>query len=298
MCILKKVLVLGGTRFFGKKLVKLLLENGHDVTIATRGKTVDSFGDKVNRLLIDRENNQSLKAAAGETQWDLVYDNICYSPKEAVEACEIFSGKVKRYILTSTLSVYEFGAEKRQEEDFNPYSYPIKIGSKSDFSYGEGKRLAEAVFFQKANFPVSAVRFPIVLGLDDYTKRLHFHIEQVKNGKPLGIPNVNARLSFINSDEAASFLYWLGFQQMEGPINACSKGELSLRAILSLIEEVVGKEAIVEQQTADEHRSPFGILDDWYMDTKKAEEAGYVFHELKDWFPALVREISNKKETL
>jgi len=297
MNTLKKVLVLGGTRFFGKKLVKLLLENGHDVTIATRGKTGDSFGDKVNRLRIDREDYQSLKSAVGETNWDLVYDNICYSPKEAEEACEIFSGKVKRYILTSTLSVYEFGDEKRQEEDFNPYSYPIKIGSRSDISYGEGKRLAEAVFFQKANFPVSAVRFPIVLGLDDYTKRLHFHIQQVKDGKPLGMPNVDARLSFINSDEAASFLCWLGNQQVEGPINACSKGELSLRAILSLIEDVVGEEAIVEQHTVEECMSPFGIPEDWYMDTKKAEEAGFIFLELKDWFPALVREISNEKES-
>ena len=274
--------------------MNLLLENDHDVTIATRGKTVDSFGDKVNRLLIDRENSQSLKAAIGETHWDLVYDNICYSSKEAAEACEIFSSKVKRYILTSTLSVYEDGEGKWHEEDFNPYSYPIKMGARLDFPYGEGKRLAEAVFFQKADFPVSAVRFPIVLGIDDYTRRLHFHIEQVKHGKLLGIPNVNALISFINSDEAASFLYWLGHQQMVGPINACSKGEISLRAMLSLIEETVGKEAIVERQTAEEYSSPFGILDDWLMDTKKAEEAGFVFHELKDWFPALIREISNE----
>ena len=44
MMKVKKVLVLGGTRFFGKHLVEALLQAGHDVTIATRGITEDSFG--------------------------------------------------------------------------------------------------------------------------------------------------------------------------------------------------------------------------------------------------------------
>lgn len=291
---MKKVLVLGGTRFFGKKLVQLLLENGSDVTIATRGNTEDSFGEKVNRLIVDRGDFQSLKSAVGEVKWDIVYDNICYSPKEAAEACAIFSGKAKHYIFTSTLSVYEFGNGGKREEDFNPYSYPIKVGTSKDFSYGEGKRLAEAVFFQKADFPVSAVRFPIVLGLDDYTRRLHFHIQQVMDEKPIGIPNEQAKMGYITSDEAASFLYWLSNQQIAGPINACSKGELSLCEILSIIEEYVGKKALVELPTVDENRSPFGVPDHWYMDAKKAEEAGFVFQELRKWFPALVREISSQ----
>ena len=34
---MKKILVLGGTRFFGRKLVERLLKEGHDVTIMTRG---------------------------------------------------------------------------------------------------------------------------------------------------------------------------------------------------------------------------------------------------------------------
>lgn len=294
MSLLKKVLVLGGTRFFGKKLVNLLLQEGCDVTIATRGKTADHFGDQVKRLIVDREDAHSLKTAVGTEQWDVVYDNICYSPKAALEVCEIFSGKVKHYIVTSTLSVYEFGDEARKEENFDPYSYSIKIGGREDFSYGEGKRLAEAVFFQKAGFPVSAVRFPIVLGLDDYTKRLHFHIEHVKNGELIGVPNEHAILSFIHSDEAAAFLSWLGNKQLEGPINACSKGEMSLRQMISLIEDAVGKKATVEKNTDDKHMSPFGVPESWYMDTSKAEQAGFSFQALEGWFPRLVDELSDQ----
>ena len=41
------ILVIGGTRFFSIHMVNELLTAGHDVTIATRGKASDSFGDKV-----------------------------------------------------------------------------------------------------------------------------------------------------------------------------------------------------------------------------------------------------------
>lgn len=45
-----KILVIGGTRYFGIHMVNKLLEQGHEVTIATRGKTPDSYGDKVERI--------------------------------------------------------------------------------------------------------------------------------------------------------------------------------------------------------------------------------------------------------
>ncbi|MFE7913827.1 NAD-dependent epimerase/dehydratase family protein, partial [Bacillus mobilis] len=53
MMKLKSVLVLGGTRFFGKNLVEALLQDEHDVTIATRGITEDPFGSAVKRLIVD-----------------------------------------------------------------------------------------------------------------------------------------------------------------------------------------------------------------------------------------------------
>lgn len=49
---MKNVLVLGGTRFFGRKLVELLLEDGHHVAIITRGQSGNPFGDQVEHLVI------------------------------------------------------------------------------------------------------------------------------------------------------------------------------------------------------------------------------------------------------
>lgn len=195
---MKKVLILGGTRFFGKRLVDhLIWEGKSEITIATRGQTEVDFGAEVKRIRMDRENPQSVAEVAQSDEWDIVYDNICYSPNEAKAACEAFAGRTKRYVLTSTLSVYGEPREGFVETDFDPYTYPLQYGNKEDFAYGEGKRLAEAVFFQTASFPVAAMRIPIVLGMDDYTRRLHFHIKHVQQGKPIGMPNPAPRLGLL-----------------------------------------------------------------------------------------------------
>lgn len=286
-----KILVFGGTRFFGKKLVERLVSAGHDVTIGTRGKTKDDFGDSVKHVVLNRESRDALFQLAKE-EWDIIYDNICFSPREALYAVDAFKGKVKRYIYTSSLSVYSQKGRGLVEDDFNPKQYEIVIGDKEDFDYGEGKRLAEAVFFQKASFPVVAVRFPIVLGLDDYTKRLHFHLEHMKNHEEIGISNGQAEISFINSDEAARFLEWVGVDSdVTGPINATSNGTYSLNAFIKMIESKTGEVALVEEVTDDVDDSPFSIEKTYYLDNTKATKAGFEFDDLREWLPALVKDI-------
>ncbi|NOU80999.1 NAD-dependent epimerase/dehydratase family protein [Paenibacillus sp. LMG 31459] len=291
---MKKILVLGGTRFFGKRLVELLLQDGDSrVTILTRGVTEDDFGDRVTRLAMDRTDEAALERAVRNIDWDIVYDNICFSPDEAAAAVRIFAGRTKRYILTSSLSVYNPQPDILTEADFDPAHYLLKLGGKAAFSYQEGKRLAETVLLQTADFPVAAVRFPIVLGTDDYTRRLHFHIEHVQAGQPIGIPNPQAEISFIRSDEAADFLHWLGSSTLTGPVNACSDGTLTIGGVISIVEAATGKPAVVRRETADSDSSPFGIEESWVMDTAKARSAGFSFLSLSDWFPELVTSLNH-----
>lgn len=289
---MKKILVLGGTRFFGKKLVERLTKAGHEVTIVTRGKSEVPFDSHVSHIKVDRLDEAAFRGAL-EGQWDLVYDNICYSPNEAKVLCEILEGKTQKLIFTSTLSTYEIDGRVKKEEDFDPFHYEIKMGDQTEFSYGEGKRQAEAVFFKYASFPVVAVRFPIVMGEDDYTRRLHFHTEKVKKEEAMSFINMDAKMSFILAAEAAEFLEWAGFSDIEGPFNATAKGSISLRDLLSLVENATGKQAIItleEDNTVE--KSPYAIPNDWYMTPEKAEKAGFEFSELSSWLPELVAKIA------
>ena len=183
---MKSALILGGTQFVGKRLVQLLLDEKVEVTIATRGMTADSFGDKVARLIINREDAESLNRAFKDQKWDVVFDQTCYSSQEALDTLKALNGKVQKYIFTSSQAVYDFGTNHR-EESFNPLEFTPVLKSRREYigyvGYQEAKRAAEAILFQNATIPVVAVRFPIILGQDDYTNRLKFHVEHVKDGK-------------------------------------------------------------------------------------------------------------------
>ncbi|QCR33049.1 NAD-dependent epimerase/dehydratase family protein [Lysinibacillus sp. SGAir0095] len=291
---MKKILVFGGTRFFGKKLVETLVAEGHEVTIATRGKTAHSFGDKVDHVIVDRTNKRDLATTFKNSQWDIIYDNICFSPNDALAACEIFNGNTKKYVFTSTMSTYLDLGANLSEGDFDPYNYEIRNGSVTDFSYGEGKRQAEAVFFQKAEFPVVAVRFPIVLGEDDYTRRLHFHIERVSEEKVISFLNMEARMSYILSDDAGRFLQFAGFSGVEGPFNATSTGTYSLKELMEMIEWNVGKKAKIALVGDEESRSPFAVPKDWYMSQAKSIQAGFTCQSIEAWLPDLVETLSQQ----
>ncbi|MFD2445669.1 NAD-dependent epimerase/dehydratase family protein [Bacillus sp. CGMCC 1.16607] len=288
---MKQVLVLGGTKFFGKKLVQLLLEKGAEVTIATRGKESDEFGHKVKRLMIDRENKASLEQSFQDQSWDVVYDQSCYSPQEALDTVQALNGKVKRYIFTSTMAVYDFGLN-RIEEDFNPYEFNFEYKSRSQYpgfyGYQEAKRAAEAVLFAQKDLDVVAVRFPIVISKDDYTERLKFHVDKVLNGESIGIPNVHERFSFILANEAAQFLYEIGASSYTGPINPGSKGSISLAEILNKIETVTNKKALVEEELTKENASPYAMPGSLEINTDKAVGMGSRFSNLNETIDELI----------
>ncbi|WP_439874686.1 NAD-dependent epimerase/dehydratase family protein [Bacillus mycoides] len=278
MMKVKKVLVLGGTRFFGKHLVEALLQAGHDITIATRGITEDSFGDTVKRIVVDREDEKLLEERLEGKSYDVVYDNLCYSSNAAKVVCEVLKGKTKKYIMTSSMAVYE-PALDLAEENFNPYEYAITYGDRNDFNYSEGKRLAEAVLFQHATFSAVAVRFPIVIGENDYTKRLQFYVKHIVKQEPIVVDHVDGELSFIHEKEAGQFLAWCGMESIEGPINACSNGVVSTEEIIHFIEEKTGIKALIQE--AGDNIAPYNEVTNCTLHNGKARELGFLFRELK-----------------
>lgn len=285
---MKTALVLGGTRFFGVKLVQSLLDNGVSVTVATRGNTPIPFSE-VESIQFDRNNVESFYSAFEGRKWDAIFDQICYSSIDARNAIEVFENKTKKYIFTSTLSVYDLHDRELYENDFDPYSYPIKLGEREDFNYQEGKRQAEAVFFQKASFPVVAVRFPIVLGENDYTERMIYYINKVIDEETIYLRSLEAAISFINEDEAGKFLSWIGTTDFHGPINTCTNGTVTLKEFLAYIEEATGKKAKVEISQDDEKQTPYAIPSTWTISNQKALDLGFQFQNLHEWLPELIR---------
>jgi nucleoside-diphosphate-sugar epimerase len=295
------ILVLGGTQFFGKRLVERLLHDGNKVTIATRGKTPDSFEDRVERLIIDREDRDSLEMAFQGKSWDIVYDQSCFSPLEAKNAAEALKGKVIRYIFTSSMAVYDFG-ENHTEENYDPYNFEYVFKTRREYpgyaGYQEAKRASEAYLFRNTEFDVVAVRFPIVIGEDDYTNRLKFHVERISNQEPIGILHPKARYSFIRSDEAAWFLDKIGRSSFTGPINPGSRGDISLEELAGKIEIITGVKAKFEPSLTKENASPYGMDGSWSINTNKAQQLGFQFSNLGETLETLIHFYLNRESTV
>lgn len=286
-----KVLVLGGTRYFGKRLVDLLLSEGNEVTVASTGKTKVSYVKSVEHLVIERKSASSLHNTLGNRNWDVVYDQICFTADEAKIACETFTGKIGRLVFTSSQSVYDYGVDIA-ESTFNALTYAGNPNNENP--YQEGKRLAEQVFAKQNAFPVTATRFPVVMGPDDHTRRLHWHIARIKYGHPIFFPNPAGSLTVISSKDAAEFLRWVASKELNGPVNACSPDPVRLPDLVKIIEQATGKTFLQTSTNTKEDESSYGVEKDWCASSRKASMMGFSFSKAGDWLPSLVQQEKDK----
>lgn len=274
-----KILVLGGTRFFGIRMVQDLLKMGHEVAIGTRGLSKDPFGEQVKRIALDRSNGESLRQALQGKCFDLVIDKIAYCSNDIKRLLDFVD--CQKYIYMSTTAVYAPKKINLVEEDFDPLAMDLVWCERKDFPYGQVKMQAEAAITQK--YPGQkyiAVRYPVVLGKDDYTKRLLFYAEHVARSVPMYIDNLDAQMSFIRSDEAGAFMAFLADKNFCGAVNGASKGTVSLREIIEFLEKKTGKKALL---SADGEAAPYNGESEFSVNTDKAKALGFEFSDVNDW---------------
>ena len=279
-----KVLVIGGTRFFGIHMVNELLSKGHEVTIATRGNISDTYGNRVNRIIIERTNEQSMKSALSSNYYDVVIDKIAYCSNDIKYAMEAVN--CNKYIHMSSTAVYEPKHMNTVEADFDGVSKELVWCDRKDFSYGEVKRQAECALWQKyRDRNWTAVRYPFVVGSDDYTKRLAFYVEHTMKSIPMDIDNLDSQLGFIRSDEAGKFMAFLVDQDFRGAINGSSEGTISIREIIEYVEQKTGTKAVVDKTGA---KAPYNGESEYSINTEKAGVLGFRFSVLQDWIYKLL----------
>ena len=304
--IKKKILILGGTLYIGKHLVYRLLNDGYEVVIASRGQVRDSFGANVERITLDRQNPLSFKSALEGKEWHAVYDNLCFTPEDAASACEVFSGQTSRYFMISSQAVYRSWGSPA-ENDFNPFTYrwdpsspsaarPINNGKiytnsaiPNWIGYDELKRRAEAVIATKMRAKSTMIRFPMVVGYDDPTFRLRHEVERILRHEVIEVYEKNCDIAILGVEEAARFLHWLLEAEIDGPINAASRGKFNADWILGLLAEIGRFNPQIQKKSNPTTPSLLARNTDALMNCGKAESKGFIFSQTENWIPPLLR---------
>ena len=277
-------MIIGGTRFFGIHMVNELLAKGHDITIATRGKAADDYGNKVKRIILERTNEKSMKNALGNRHYDVVIDKIAYCSNDIKYVME--AADCDRYIYMSSTAVYEPLHINTMESDFNGVSKKLVWCNREDFPYEEIKRQAECALWQVySDRNWTAVRYPFVIGKDDYTKRLLYYVEHTMKSIPMNIDNLDYQLGFIRSDEAGKFMAFLVDKDFGGAVNGSSKGTISIKEMMEYVEEKTGTKAIIDPSGEE---APYNGVTEYSINTEKAEALGFRFSVLQDWIYELL----------
>lgn len=279
-----KVLIIGGNRYVGLRLARKLSQNSKvDLTIVNRR----GMAPQITNAQIAKSSRQHLASVHLDRDWDAVIDFACYSRADARASLDFFKN-VGRYIHISTVSVYEARANILESE-FDPSTPPS--GDESDLGdYGRFKREAEREFTAAAPWPCQLVRFPIILGNDDYTGRLDFHVERVIRNQMIYFPNMDARLSFISSEDAARYLFWNLNSNTTGPVNVASQSPIKILEFINYIESSVGKKALLATQKTESNESPFGCERDFFVDVSLCERQGFRCEPISLWLPQLIAE--------
>jgi 2'-hydroxyisoflavone reductase len=195
-----RVLVIGGTLFIGKLLVKRLLALEHEVTILHR-KTEHPFGRKLRSLTADRNDVATIKSAVSGQKFDAVYD-IAYDWERGTTAAQVeatakaIPGDLSRYIFMSSVAAYGDGLNHAEDD-------PLASDIHPDV-YVRNKATSERALFRmfhESRFPVVTMRPPFVYGPENPFYREAFFWDRLRADRPIIIPGDGNRLMqfvFVN----------------------------------------------------------------------------------------------------
>ena len=246
-----RVLVFGGNRYIGLNLVHELAAQGHDVTVLNSHAA--DLPDGVRRLHGDRHAPGVLAGVLGplRDQFDAVFDNTSYNPDHLAPVIALFRGRVRHFVFTSSIAVYDWS-------DVLPVTETSAVAQLPDpqgyGGYGYDKVRCENLLAdeRRANgLPFTVLRVSHSLGpLSPLVTREPGTFRRIEEGRPLLLAGrTDAIAHFVHvRDAARAMVAVLGKDQAIGQTyNVAGSEFCSIAAYMRLMAEVVGKDAhIVE----------------------------------------------------
>lgn len=283
------VLVIGGTGFIGSQLVKILAENGNDITVFHRGNTKTEHKE----ILGERKNLSNFKDAFEKLKPQVAIDVINYTEQNAVDLMETFRGIAERVVVLSSQDVYRaFGRLWKQEDDeiedvpvnekaplrSKTYYYRDLAESEEDVKFNYSKLLVEKIVMNDPELTGTILRLPMVYGIGDHKHRFFYYIKRMDDKRPY----------ILLPSDAANWLWTRGYVENVAEAIAVAAtderakneiynvGEidvLSEKGWIQLLAEEIGWKGeilVLEKDSMSELvEGDFNLSQDIFIDTSK-----------------------------
>jgi nucleoside-diphosphate-sugar epimerase len=199
----RRVLVIGGTRFMGPHLVRLLCDQEHEVAVFHRGQSSATLPPGVLRIQGDRNRLADYAADMLAFRPEVVVDMICVNAAQEHALLDVFAGAAKRVVLASSCDVYKaygvaigtepesYGLEPVPLTESSPVRsklYPYRLEQPRAANdpakvYDDYDKIpCEQAVLNHPALAGTVLRLPMVFGPRDYQHRLHEYLAQMDSG--------------------------------------------------------------------------------------------------------------------
>jgi len=203
-----RILIMGGTRFIGVYLTKILLEQGHEVVLFNRGNKPAPV-EGIKQIHGDRTDANQLKEKLAQEQFDAIFDNNGRELSDTQPLAEIFKGRVQHFVYMSSAGVY-------LKSDQLPHVEGDAVDPKSRH---KGKSETE-IYLADQGLPFTAIRPTYIYGPQNYNDVEAWFFDRIVRDRPIPVPGNGLHITQLGhvKDLAVAMAAVLGNQQAVGQI--------------------------------------------------------------------------------
>ena len=224
-----KILVMGGTRFVGKSLVRKLLNQNYDVDVFTRGNK--AHHEKTNLIRGDRNNLESILKLKNK-KYDFVYDISGRELEQTKLLIQNLCDSFQRYIYVSSAGVYK-----------DNYELPLSENDPVDTNSRHKGKFETENWLTNQKIPFTSFRPTYIYGPGNYNKIENWFFERLFNNKSIPIPGDGSLITQLGhvSDLTDVMIRCINYDISKNNIYNCSgdKG-VTIKGLIYLCAEVCG----------------------------------------------------------
>ena len=244
-----RILMMGGTRFIGVYLTKILVSQGHEVVLFNRGKKPAPV-EGIKQIHGDRTDASQLKEKLSSEKFDAIFDNNGRELSDTQPLADIFKDQVKHFVYMSSAGVY-------LKSDQLPH---IEGDATDPKSRHLGKYETET-YLKDAGLPWTSLRPTYIYGPQNYNDLEAWFFDRIVRDRPIPIPSNGMHITQLGHchDLAKAMAAVLGNEKAIGQIyNVSGDRYVTFDGLARACATAAGKSSDVKIVHYDPKKFDFG----------------------------------------
>lgn len=225
------ILVMGGTRFVGKPLVAQLLDQGHALTLFTRGNKPAPAG--VEHLVGDRSSAEDLALLDGR-RFEVIVDSSGRTLEDTRAVLERTGAPSHRLVYVSSAGVYA-----------DSELWPLDEDSPTDPASRHAGKLDTEAWLRAQGIPFTSFRPTYIVGPGNYNPVESWFFDRIVHGQPVPLPGDGSTVTQLGHahDLATAMARCIGVDAAANRIYNCSGRQgITFRGLVHAAAVAAGKD--------------------------------------------------------